>query len=295
LKKYIKNKYFWLILVLLIGTLWLISNTSSERNNISLLEKMIRDAYAPLQSEVVEFKDRLGRVNTFFSNKQELQQRIEALQAENQELVMENQMLREDKMEARRLRSLLGFQDISMSKYQTKPARVIARSPNNWYRTLVIDQGSKSGIEKDMAVISPGGLVGRVASVSLNSAHVDLITHREMAVGVIIQENRETQGIVEGLGDNNLLRMVNIPYYSTIKPGNNIITSGLSGSYPKGINIGVVKEIELELDGITLSALIEPSVSFDQLEEVLVVVDYNPDFPTDEDNDGEIDTEDIGG
>jgi rod shape-determining protein MreC len=235
---------------------------------------MIRDAYTPLQSGVVEFKENLGQVNAFFASKQEMHQEIGRLQEENQRLIMENQVLREDKMELRRLRSLLGFRDISLDKYQMVGARVIARSPNNWYRNIVIDKGTDSGIRKGMAVISPHGLVGRVASVSRESAHVDLIIHREIAVGAIVQENRETQGIVEGLGISQNLRMVNIPYYSTIKEGYHIITSGLSESYPKGINIGRVKEVELQPDGILLSALVEPSVDFDKLEEVLVIVNY---------------------
>ena len=243
MRNFIKNKYFWLVLIVFIGTFWLINNTSSERHNISVLEKMIRDAYTPLQSGVVEFKENLGQVNAFFASKQEMHQEIGRLQEENQRLIMENQVLREDKMELRRLRSLLGFRDISLDKYQMVGARVIARSPNNWYRNIVIDKGTDSGIRKGMAVISPHGLVGRVASVSRESAHVDLIIHREIAVGAIVQENRETQGIVEGLGISQNLRMVNIPYYSTIKEGYHIITSGLSESYPKGINIGRVKEV----------------------------------------------------
>ncbi len=291
MKKYLKNKYFWLVIVLFTGAIILINYTSSERNQISLVENIIRDSYTPLQSGVVEFKDRLGSVNGFFSSKQQLQQEIDSLKERNQELTMENQILQEEKMEVRRLRSLLGFQDISLREYQMVPARVIARSPNNWFRTIVIDKGSNSGIKKDMAVISPKGLVGRVASVSRDAAYIDLITHREIAVGAIVQESRETQGIIEGLGNNNLVRMVNIPYYSTVQPGHKIITSGLSESYPKGINIGIVKEVELQPDGLLLSALVEPVVSFDKLEEVLVVIDYYPQDLTPEDNE----VEEMGG
>ncbi len=276
MRNFIGNKYFWLVLIIFIGTLWLINNTSSERNNISLLEQILRDAYTPLQSGVVEFKENLGQVSAFFASKQDMQEQIKSLEEENQELIMENQVLREEKMELRRLRSLLGFHDYSLNKYQMVGARVIARSPNNWYRNIVLDKGSDSGIKKGMAVISPKGLVGRVATVSRDSAHVDLIIHREIAVGAIIQENRETQGIVEGLGNSSNLRMINIPYYSTIKEGNTVVSSGLSESYPKGIDIGTVKEVELQPDGILLSALVEPSVDFDKLEEVLVIVDYKP-------------------
>lgn len=291
MKKYLKNKYFWLVIVLFTGAIILINYTSSERNQISLVENIIRDSYTPLQSGVVEFKDRLGSVNGFFSSKQQLQQEIDSLKERNQELTMENQILQEEKMEVRRLRSLLGFQDISLREYQMVPARVIARSPNNWFRTIVIDKGSNRGIKKGMAVISPMGLVGRVASVSRDAAYIDLITHREIAVGAIVQESRETQGIIEGLGNNNLVRMVNIPYYSTVQPGHKIITSGLSESYPKGINIGIVKEVELQPDGLLLSALVEPVVSFDKLEEVLVVINYYPQDLTSEDNN----VEEMGG
>jgi rod shape-determining protein MreC len=156
LRNFIKNKYFWLVLIVFIGTFWLINNTSSERHNISVLEKMIRDAYTPLQSGVVEFKENLGQVNAFFASKQEMHQEIGRLQEENQRLIMENQVLREDKMELRRLRSLLGFRDISLDKYQMVGARVIARSPNNWYRNIVIDKGTDSGIRKGMAVKNLG-------------------------------------------------------------------------------------------------------------------------------------------
>ena len=88
MRNFIKNKYFWLVLIVFIGTFWLINNTSSERHNISVLEKMIRDAYTPLQSGVVEFKENLGQVNAFFASKQEMHQEIGRLQEENQRLIM---------------------------------------------------------------------------------------------------------------------------------------------------------------------------------------------------------------
>lgn len=251
-------------------------HTSSQRADISVLEKLIRDAYTPLQSGVVEFKDRVQGIGTFFTDKDVLLEQIAALEKQNQELIMQNQALREDKAEAQRLRRLVNFQNASIDTYELVPARVIARSQNNWYMNLVIDKGSDQGIQKNMPVISPNGLVGRIGSVSRHSAQVDLITHREIAVGAILQETRETRGIVEGVGDSSMLRMQNIPYYSKVKQGDHVISSGLSQYYPKGIEIGTVQEIERQPDGLLLSALVKPAVNFDKLEEVLVIQSFHP-------------------
>jgi rod shape-determining protein MreC len=182
--------------------------------------------------------------------------------------------LREDKAEVVRLTTMLAFKQYNVDQYELEAAKVIARSPNNWYQTLTIDKGAQNGLAVDMPVINPYGLVGKVVSVTNVSAQVWLITDREMAVGAILQETRETRGIVEGLGDNVQLQMINIPYNSQVSEGEQIITSGLSDIYPPGIPIGVIQNIKKEANGLVLSAGVEPSVKFDQLEEVLVIKKY---------------------
>jgi rod shape-determining protein MreC len=97
-----------------------------------------------------------------------------------------------------------------------------------------------------------------------------------MAVGAILQTTRDTKGIVEGMGSNGMLRMINIPYYSNIEVGEKVISSGLSANYPAGIDVGVVQEVNKEANGLVLSALVTPTVNFDQLEEVLVVKQFSP-------------------
>jgi len=250
--------------------------TSPEREEISIAENLIRDIFTPLQSGVNEFRHNWGGIASILNNKEVLSQQIQALQKENQELKIENQVLRESQAELKRLRSLLDFQSDNLDSYNLLPARVISRSPNNWYRYLLINKGSKQGIKKGMPVISPEGLVGQVGSVSKESAQVNLITDREVAVGAILQESRETNGIIEGRGDSNLLRMINIPYYSPIKKNDRVISSGLSVTYPRGIDIGVVKNISPEPSGLLLSADIEPVVNFDKLEEVLIITSFQP-------------------
>lgn len=274
--KLFRNKFLWLLLLVITISLVLMNSTTTHRDNLTLVEKIIRDAYIPLQSGVSSFRGNYEGWTGVFSDKTHLQQRIKELEAENGKLAFENQSLREYKQESKRLRRMLNFENTNRDSYELLAAHVIARSPNNWYKCITIDRGSRQGVKKDMPVISPSGIVGLVASVSENSAQVSLITDREMAVGAIVQETRETNGIVEGLGNSNQLRMINIPYYSKIKKSDLIVSSGLSAIYPPGIMIGTVMEVSREPNGLLLLATIRPAVNFDKLEEVFVVTGYQP-------------------
>ena len=274
--KLFKSKFFWLLLLVIVISIMVMNATAAQRGNITFLEKVIRDTYVPLQSGVNSFRNNWDGWTAVFSDKSHLQKQIKLLEAENSRLAMENQSLQEYKQESFRLRKMLNFDNSNREKFDLLPAHLIARSPNNWYECITIDRGLRQGIQNGMPVISPGGLVGCVGSVSENSAQVNLITDREMAVGVIIQKTRETNGIVEGLGDSNELRMINIPYYSKISEGDRIISSGLSATYPPGINIGTVTKVTPEPNGLLQVAMIKPAVDFNKLEEVFVITGYHP-------------------
>lgn len=274
--KLFKSKFFWLLLLVIVVSMVVMNATAAERGNITFLEKVIRDTYVPLQSGVNSFRNNWDGWTAVFSDKSHLQKQIKLLEAENSRLTMENQSLQEYKQESFRLRKMLNFDNSNREKFDLLPAHLIARSPNNWYECITIDRGLRQGVQNGMPVISPGGLVGCVGSVSENSAQVNLITDREMAVGAIIQKTRETNGIVEGLGDSNELRMINIPYYSKISEGDRIISSGLSATYPPGINIGTVTKVTREPNGLLQVAMIKPAVDFNKLEEVFVITGYHP-------------------
>jgi rod shape-determining protein MreC len=270
-----KKKELWFGLLIIIGLLVVIQLNSYSHQNISFAEKTVRIIFTPLQKSVVFIQDKLAANQYLLSSKKNMQQEMLALQKRYNELSLENQKLLEYEAEAKRLRSLLEFRDQNIEHFTLQSCRVIARSPNNWYQTITIDAGVEDGIEKNMPVINPDGLVGCVAAVSDKTAQVYLITDREIAVGAILQENRDTKGIVEGRADSNSLRMVNIPYYSEAKPGETVVTSGLSEIYPKGIKIGQIEDVTREENGLLLLANVKPAVNFDRLEEVMVIKKYN--------------------
>jgi len=272
--KLVGKKSFWAVLGLLVIFLILMKYSSGTRAEITVVERVLRDSFTPLQNGLSGLKRGLTGVSTGLESKQELARQIEQLKRKNNDLSLENQQLREYKAEAKRMRLLLNYQQDNKEQYDLTVAQVIARQPNNWFNLITIDKGSADGILQGMPVINADGLVGRISNTSYHTAQVTLITDREMAVGAIIQNSRETQGIIEGMGETNSLRMINIPYYSKVGKYERVVCSGLSKFYPKGIQIGYVQAVKKESNGLLLSATISPAVAFDKLEEVMVITQF---------------------
>ncbi|NLB18797.1 MAG: rod shape-determining protein MreC [Syntrophomonadaceae bacterium] len=273
---FLRSKYFWIVLSLIIVSVMIIPRTSMERQDNTIFEKMVQSLYAPLQRGVNFFAEQLDDLENYFGNKQELVTSIENIEKERQQYLLENQALREYQFEAQRLKALLDFKDQNLVNMDLIPAQVIARSPNNWYSTININRGYSHGVAKDMAVITPLGLVGRVTFVGKDSALVMLITDREGAVGALIQENR-VPGIVIGDAKSKQLLMNHLPFYSEIEPGFQVVTSRFSEYFPQGIVIGKIGQVITDPEVLSKTATVIPAVDIDQFEEVLVIRGYtNP-------------------
>lgn len=274
--RFLKNRYFWIMFAVIVISLIAVSQTSAERDDLTIAEEMVRKAYTPLQRGVSIFRGHLKKMEVLFVSKQSLIADVERLEGELAALHLENQGLREYRHESRRLKELLEFRDHNLTNMRMIPAQVIARNPNTWYNTVTIDQGSDKGITRNMPVITPRGLVGRVSSVSSDHAVVTLITDREAAVGAMVQETR-VPGIIVGTVNGKQLKLSQIPFYSEVQEGNRVVTSRFSVLYPAGILIGTIAEISAESEALTKTATVIPAVDLDQIEEVLVVTNYmNP-------------------
>lgn len=208
---------------------------------------------------------------------QELWNRYAALrdvQAENDELrrsVQEMQVqLQEERALAQRtetLRRLLELRD--RAGLQTAAAEVIAAGASPDFRTVTVDKGASDGLSRDMAVISPAGVVGRVILSGARASKVQLIIDRNAAVGALIERTR-AQGLVLGLGQTTL-QMEYVPGTADVKPGDLVVTSGIDGIYPKGFVIGTVDVVDRG-PGTFHTISVVPAVDFSRLEEVLVVL-----------------------
>jgi len=190
------------------------------------------------------------------------------LRYENENLRRRLFDLREVEQENLRLKNLLNFKQ--RSPYRLVPARVIARSPDSWSSSVIIDKGRHSGIRRGMAVVNTQGLVGRVTETSVSLSKVLLINDPGQGVSSIVQSSRQ-EGLVNGaLGSNLLMRY--LPDEAQITPGDTIITSELSQVYPKGLLVGTVVNVGKEFSGLSRYAMIKPAADLSSVEEVLVII-----------------------
>lgn len=167
-----------------------------------------------------------------------------------------------------RLKELLSFK--TGAPYKVIAARVIGRDPSNWSSAIIIDKGSSSGIKKGFISVTFLGLVGRVIEVSSSTSQIILLSDPSLCVSAIIQRSRQEGLVCGSLGGSLIMKY--LPKDSDIKVSDTVITSGLTDVYPKGLIIGKVTDIGEEFSGLNRYAVIEPSVDFSGLEEVLIII-----------------------
>jgi rod shape-determining protein MreC len=177
--------------------------------------------------------------------------------------------LREAAAASQRLSTLLEFKE--RAPVQAIAAQVVARDPSNWYRGVILNKGERDGIQREMGVITPAGAVGRVVRTTATSSVVLLITDPKNAIAGLIQRTRE-EAIVEGTVEGRT-RMKYIPLLSTVRAGDIVVTSGLTGGFPRGIPVGEITRIEKVEGDLFQTAEILPEVDIPTIEEVLVITD----------------------
>ena len=189
------------------------------------------------------------------------------LRQELARLRQENVRLRETAVASTRLRDLLELRE--RLPYPVVSAQVVGRDPSNWYRSVVINKGATDGLAVDMGVVTPSGIIGRIVKAYDRFAIVLLIIDPNNAVTGLVQRTRD-EGIVEGT-ERGLARIKYLPLLSTIKVGDQVVTSGLAGGFPRGLPVGTITKIERREAELFLSAEIAPDSDFAKLEEVLVI------------------------
>jgi rod shape-determining protein MreC len=203
--------------------------------------------------------------------------------AENENLRRELQTLQvrlqEERAQGQRSDSLRQLLDLRQrAELDTTAAEIIAAGASPEFRTMTIDKGSSDGLQPDMAVIAPAGVVGRVILPSARAAKVQMLIDRNAAAGALIERTR-AQGVIIGQGDT--LRMEYVPGTADVQEGDLVVTSGIDGIYPKGFAIGTVESVDRG-PGTYHVIGVRPAVDFSRLEEVLVVLTPSPAKAADE-------------
>jgi len=219
--------------------------------------------------------------NNYFDLRHVNQENKDLLQTVDR-LRLEEAALLEDARQGQRLQAMLGFQEKYI--YKTLPAQIIGTSGSDQSRVFYIDKGANAGLQRDMAVISPDGIVGKVREVYPRSAQILLINDQTSGAGVILETTR-IRGILRGnaLGQPQI---VGLTTDSRIQPGERVLTAGGDEIFPRGLPVGTVEKVvkDPDEDGF-IKVIVKPAAHLDRLDEVLVITSVEPRFPPDQNKD----------
>jgi rod shape-determining protein MreC len=195
---------------------------------------------------------------------------------------LEQAALLEDARQGQRLQALMNFQEKYI--YKTLNAQVLGTSGTDQSRVVNIDKGKDAGLEHDMAVITPDGIVGKVRDVFPRSAQVLLINDQTSGAGVILETTR-IRGILRGNAAGQP-QIVGIMADSRIQPGEKVLTAGGDEIFPRGLPVGVVEKVarDPDQDGF-IKIIVKPAAHLDRLDEVMIITSTEPRFPPDQKKD----------
>jgi rod shape-determining protein MreC len=196
------------------------------------------------------------------------QKENDSMRAELDRLKVRNAELEGRALEANRLEALLNFHN-SHTETPMIAAHVIGGSPDSGTQMVNIDRGSRDGIRRDMGVITPDGVVGKIFAVYPDISQVLLIGDKESGVGALLSDTR-TQGPVKGTGEP-LLSLDYISNDEKVTVGEAILTSGKDRIFPKDLPVGVIQDFVSDPKTPFMRIRVKPAARLDRLEEVLVL------------------------
>lgn len=183
--------------------------------------------------------------------------------------VLKGRLINQEELarENQRLRELLNFRKSLV--FSSVPANVVGRDPSNWKSTMIIDKGSDAGIKTGMPVVTSAGVVGKITEVGKRKAKVMLVNDPNFSVAATLQRTRE-EGLLTGTLQG-ACRLRYLSHQTDVAPGDLVITSKISTTFPEGLVLGEVSFVEESPSSPTLECFIEPVVTLSQLEEVIVI------------------------
>src|SRR5262245_57533059 len=265
-----KNPRLLFFVLVIIHLIVISLNRVPGQPDIRFLQKLMLTGATPLQWVTSHGVASVRSVWTGYFDLRGAKGENETLKTRNSQLESENIELRE---KARLLDQLNALnQSQALSSYQRVSALVISRDADQWFKTVVIDRGSLSGVVKDQPVVTAEGLVGRVIIVSPISSRVLLITDERHGVGSVIAQTADSRlvGTLRGR-DQSLCELKLVAAAGKLENGEQVITSGQDRLYPKGLLIGRVRNLS-DTGAIPPKVDVEPAAQLQKLETVAVLL-----------------------
>jgi rod shape-determining protein MreC len=261
---------------------------SADAENTRLIRIWAVDTITPFERALVWAQDSSKNIwrNYFFlrgvrAENRQLKEQIEQMR-------LEQVRLSEDAAQAHRLQSLLAFKEQTIAK--TVPAQVIGSSGSDLSRSIYIDKGSNDGVGLDMAVITAGGIVGKVLRVYPSTTLVLMINDQTSGVGAMLEKSR-LQGVLRGTADGAVI-LERVMSDEQVAPGETVLSSGGDQIFPKGLPVGTVTKVSPGRE-MFLNIQVKPAADLSRLEEVLVITEKQEQNPVAESGGGRARAADI--
>ncbi len=262
----IRQRTGYLFLAVTLGHVILISTQVTSQRGIPLFEELVFGAFAEVQRVSTALVGGVSNGYTDYVALQDVRADNERLRTELAQIQIRLQQEQEAASQTRTLQGLLGLRQRIPS--ETVAANVIGGGASPDFRTITIDIGTHAGLANDMAVVAPGGVVGRVIRAGALASKVQLLIDRNAAAGVVDERSR-AQGIIVGMGTGEL-QLTYLSGTADVKAGDTVVTSGIDGLYPRGFVVGQVESVQRGAGEFSM-VRVRPSVDFSSLEHVLVV------------------------
>jgi rod shape-determining protein MreC len=269
-----KSHYIILIFVVLL----VVALLRLPVGTMGKLKLAISSPFVALFGAAGATRELTGHAEDAMTSRSELQRQIEQLRRQNQDLQLRLQQESQLSSENARLRAEAGW--ARQERWKVKLARVIARDPANWWRSLEIDLGARDGLRTNLPVLTPdGALAGRLLSVGESRSQVVLLGDPNLRVAAKVvtsgPANFET-GIITANSsapqEEGMIDMDHLSGNSTVRPGQNVETWGMGGVFPGGIPIGKIVDTNSVGNGLTTEARVMLTARLGALEEVWVML-----------------------
>lgn len=238
-----------------------------ETGPLHTLQSAVSGAVSPLRIVGGSIESATSTVGDTVDNITADQSTLSGLREYNEQLVQQYSQMEEYKQEAQRLQKLLDLKD--MYQIEGTGARVIGRSSEAWSQTVIINKGSDDGVSTGQTVMGTSGVVGQIVSTSSHTATVRLLTDPQSGAAAMVQSSR-AEGILRG-SLVGLLYLEDLDADAEVNVGDVVVTSGLGGSYARGLIIGTVVKVDAQQGDTSRRAVVSPNDAISTLEDVLVV------------------------
>ena len=242
------------------------SLSAKQEKGISFLDSLTGILLSPFQNLFTQSVQSVSDGINHYFDLVNVSRENERLKVEIERLGNEKNDLIERISRQKRLAGLMSYQEDR--KKESLVATVIGRAATQWSKVVLIDKGTRHGVQNHSAVVTNSGVIGQIIHAGPTTSKVLLTIDSRSAVDALFQGSR-VSGVVVGTGEKQC-EIKFVPNTAEIKVGDQVLSSGLGGVFPKGLVIGTVSQVAKKKQGLFQEITLAPSSDLSNLEEVLV-------------------------